>query len=109
MDDPAVYSRWYETLRFLHEIAPRIAKVHRPTLVRRLLDRSLDLMETITALRYTRRRQALFLRADSEIDRLRVLARLMHDLRLLSTKQYERLSTDLDDVGRMIGGWRRAS
>lgn len=109
MDDPAVFSRWYETLLFLHEIAPRLPKVHRPTLVHRLLDHALSLMEVVTSLRYTRQRGALFLAADRHLDQVRVLGRLMCDLRVLSVKQYERLALGADEVGRMLGGWRKAS
>jgi hypothetical protein len=109
MDDLAVFTRWYETLRTMHEIAPRLPKVHRPTLVRRFLDSGLDLMRTVTDLRYTRSRGALFLEADRHLDHLRVLCRLMCDLRLLSKRQYERIVTAADEVGRMLGGWKRAS
>lgn len=109
MDEPAVFSRWYETLRWMHEIAPRLPKFHRPTLVRRFLDAGLDLMRTVTDLRYTRRRGQLFLEADRHLDKLRVIGRLMCDIRVLSRKQYERLAMEVDDVGRMLGGWKKAS
>ena len=109
MDDPVVFVRLYAAVKLLHEIAPRLPKIHRPTLVRRLLDTSLDLLQTLTALRYTRRRVALFDQADMEMDRLWLLCRLANDLRVLSTRQYERISSITDDVGRMLGGWRKAS
>jgi hypothetical protein len=109
MDDPAVFTRWYETLLWMHEIAPRLPKVHRPTLVRRFLDHGLSLMRAITDLRYARRRGALFAEADRHLDQLRVLARLLTDIRALSIRQYERFAEAADEVGRMLGGWRRAS
>ena len=109
MDEPAVFARWYEALVWMHEIAPRLPKVHRPTLVRRFLDHGLSLIRVITDLRYTRRRGALFAEADGHLDQLRVLARLLCDLRALSVRQYERFSEAVDEVGRMIGGWRKAS
>jgi hypothetical protein len=109
MDDPAVFARWYEALVWMHEIAPRLPKVHRPTLVRRFLDHGLSLIRVITDLRYTRRRGALFAEADGHLDQLRVLARLLCDLRALSVRQYERFSKSVDEVGRMIGGWRKTA
>jgi len=109
MDEPAVFSRWYETLLWMHERAPRLPKVHRPTLVRRFLDHGLSLMEVVTRLRYARRRRTLFSEADAHLDQLRVLGRLLHDLRGLSLRQYEHFARSVDEVGRMLGGWRRAS
>jgi hypothetical protein len=109
MDEPILFTHVYATVRYLHEIAPRMAKVHRPTLVRRLLDGSLDLLSTVTDLRFTKDRAALFRAADRHLDALRVLARLCFDLKLVAGKQYERISEELNVAGRMVGGWRRST
>ena len=108
MDEPVLFTHLYDMVRRLHELAPRLPKVHRPTLVRRMLDSALDLLATVTDLRYTRQRKALFLEADRHIDRLRVLSRLAVDLKIISVKQYEQFASDLGEAGRMIGGWKRA-
>jgi hypothetical protein len=107
MDEPVLFTQVYATVRYLHEIAPRMSKVHRPTLVRRLLETALDLLAATTDLRFTKERTALFHAADRHLDGLRVLARLCHDLKLLATKQYERIAEELSAAGRMLGGWRR--
>jgi len=51
----------------------------------------------------------MFERADLCLDRIRVLARILFDLRILSLKQYERLALNVDEAGRMVGGWRKAA
>ncbi len=68
MDEPVLFTHLYQMVRRLHEMAPRLPKVHRPTLVRRLLDHSLSLMEIVTSLRYTRNRGSLFIAADRHLD-----------------------------------------
>ncbi len=108
MDEPVLFSHVYGMVRRLHDLAPRMPKVHRPTLVRRMLDASLDLLAAVTDLRYTRQRAELFGKADREIDRLRVLFRLGEELRVLSHNQYRELAGELRVAGRMIGGWKRA-
>lgn len=108
MDEPVLFTQVYATVKHLHELAPRMSKVHRPTLVRRLLESGLDLLSATTDLRFTRDRAALFAQADRHLDALRVLARLCFDLKLLSGKQYEHLAGELNEEGRMLGGWRRA-
>jgi hypothetical protein len=40
---------------------------------------------------------------------LRFLLRLAHDLRLLSSPAYAFATEHLDEVGRTVGGWERAS
>jgi hypothetical protein len=107
VDEPVLFTHLYAMVLRLHELAPRLPKVHRPTLVRRLLDSALDLLGAVTDLRYTRQRTALFLDADRHLDRLRVLSRLAVDLRIISVRQYEQLAADLGEAGRMLGGWKK--
>jgi hypothetical protein len=107
VDEPVLFTQVYATVKHLHELAPRMSKVHRPTLVRRLLQSGLDLLAATTDLRFTRDRAALFAQADRHLDSLRVLVRLCFDLKLLSGGQYERLAGELSEEGRMLGGWRR--
>lgn len=45
--------------------------------------------------------------ADDEVARLRVMLRLASDLGLLSAGAARLLHARLDDIGRMIGGWRK--
>ncbi len=42
---------------------------------------------------------------DAELDLLRVQVRLAFNLKFLALRKYENLSRDLDEVGRMVGGW----
>ena len=47
-------------------------------------------------------------RADEAVVRIRLLTRLARELGALSAAQARFVSDELDTVGRMIGGWRRA-
>ena len=38
-------------------------------------------------------------------ERLRILIRLSKDLTYIDFKRYERLSLNVDEIGRMLGGW----
>lgn len=44
-----------------------------------------------------------------ELDMLRVLIRLAHDLRFMTTKQYGHASERITEVGRLLGGWMKSS
>ena len=103
-----LFTHWYSVTGLVLERAARFPKGLRPTLGARLIDRTLDVMEAIVALRYARERERLFRDANQTLERLRILVRLGHDRHALSTKQYEGLARDIDACGRMLGGWRRA-
>jgi len=105
---PALFTHWYDTLLWMFERAQRIPKSQRALLTARFLSLGLEMMDTIHALRYTSNRGKLFARADRCLDRTRVTGRLLLDLRILSMAQYERLALDVDEAGRMLGGWKKA-
>jgi hypothetical protein len=43
------------------------------------------------------------------LNRLRVLARLCHELRLWSDGQYEEAARRMDEAGRILGGWMKTN
>ncbi len=47
-------------------------------------------------------------RADIELDKLRHYLRLARDLGLITIGQYEHAATKLAEIGRLLGGWRKA-
>lgn len=56
-----------------------------------------------------RERGRLLGRANLGVEKLRFLFRLAMDLRHLDRRRYEHAARSLDEIGRMIGGWRKAS
>ncbi|MBU0754153.1 MAG: diversity-generating retroelement protein Avd [Planctomycetes bacterium] len=103
-----LFTHWYDTLVWMFKTAQRFPKSQRLTLTIRFLNLGLEVMEKIQALRYTKNREPLFRRTNLALDRLRVLSRILTELRILSLKQYEFFSMNVDEAGRMIGGWKRA-
>lgn len=47
--------------------------------------------------------------ADQALVRLRTYLRLCHDLKLLSTGQYEHVSRLVGEVGKLLGGWLKTA
>jgi len=103
-----LFTQWYDVLTWMFRTARRFPKSQRMILTIRFLNLGLDVMEKIQALRYMNKRDTLFNKANLGLDRLRVLSRLMSDLRILSLKQYEFFTLNVDETGRMLGGWRRS-
>ena len=61
----------------------------------------------ITEALYTRSKLTLLSKADRRLTRLRILLRLAMDTTCLSVRQHEFITKELDEVGRMLGGWIR--
>ena len=74
----------------------------------RLQSTALDLLERLIEATYTRARQRHLAAANLGIEKLRVLCRLVKDLRHLDPRRYAHAAGAFDEAGRLVGGWRKA-
>jgi hypothetical protein len=97
-----------ELLGWLLPTTERFPQKVRFTLARRIDDLALDVVEDLVEARYSKARGAILDRANLRLEKMRVLFRISHDRRFLSTRQYEQSVRQLWEVGCMLGGWRKA-
>jgi len=72
----------------------------------RIQSTALDVLERLVEATYTRARYPMLAAANLAIEKLRLLFRLSHDLKFLDLRRYEFAARSLDEVGRLVGGWR---
>ncbi len=58
--DPPIFTLWYDVVGLVTDRVSRFPRSLRPSLGNRLLDRSLDVLDLLTRLRYSKRRTQLF-------------------------------------------------
>ena len=73
-----------------------------------MVNTALDLYLLLVEAQYSRNRRLILKQADIELEKLRHLLRLSQDLTSLSLRSYEYISRQLDQVGKMIGGWQKS-
>ena len=107
---PPIVQKAYESALWLIPKAGRFVRAHRFTIGDRLVNHSLDLVETLASAAYAApaSRSALLERATQRVNGLRYLLRLAKDLHLLSVESYGHGAELLEEIGRMLGGWRRS-
>ena len=74
----------------------------------RIQSTALEVLERLVEATYTRERARLLAEANVGLEKLRFLFRLATDLRHLDLGGYEHAARALNEVGRMVGGWKRA-
>ncbi len=97
--------------RFLLWLVPAVEKFPRSQkflLGDRIQSTALDVLEALIEATYTKRRTGHLARANLGLEKLRFLFRLAKDLRHLDMARYEHAARSLDEIGRMVGGWRKA-
>ncbi len=79
----------------------------RPTLVKRIDDYCLDILELIQEAIFTqaKARRPLLRAINLNLDKLRILIRISYDRRFISLMQYRYASELIDECGKMVGGW----
>ena len=98
----------YQFIIWLTPTVAKFPKTHKFTLGDRVENTALDVLESLIEATYTRDRVAHLRRANLGIEKLRILLRLAHDLRLVDIRRYEFAARALDETGRLVGGWIKA-
>jgi hypothetical protein len=106
-----IFSRAYDFLDWLTTVSNHFPRSHRHTATRRLLDAALNFLERLVEANHLRARQRLerLHAADAELDKVRFYLRLAHHWRWLSGGQYEHSSRLVAELGRLLGGWQKAT
>lgn len=97
--------------RFVLWLVPTVEKFPRSQkflLGDRMQSTALDVLERLIDATYSRERRAALAAANLGIEKLRFLFRMANDLRYLDLRRYEHAARSLDEVGRLVGGWRKA-
>lgn len=74
-----------------------------------MINSSLDLYLLLVEAQYSRDKRRILKQANLELEKLRHLLRLSQELTDLSLKSYHYICAELDQVGKMIGGWQKNS
>jgi len=108
-DDLPLLVHWERTLSDLLDRTQKFPRSVRFTFTTRIDNLALDVMERLVEARYANgsRKRALLREADSALTRLRILLRLCRERRYLDRGGFEHVVRDLDETGRMVGGWRK--
>ncbi|OHA83651.1 MAG: hypothetical protein A2937_02025 [Candidatus Yonathbacteria bacterium RIFCSPLOWO2_01_FULL_47_33b] len=96
----SVYIFWYS----IYHLVP---KTHRYTLALKIDTLFIELIEMSASASFVQKHDKIpYLRtAIRKLDTLKILLMVLWETRSIDTKKYELLSTPLDEIGKMLGGW----
>ena len=103
---PIIVKSYTLTLWYIQKIE-KLPKNHRYTLGERIQSSLIALLMTLSDTIYSKEKKELLLRANQEIERLRLLTKLIKDLSIVSNDNYQFVIASLNEIGQMIGGWKK--
>lgn len=98
----------HELLTWLVPRLDSFPRKRRYTLGERIETSLLEVLRCLVEAAYSREKKALLGRANRELEVVRHLWRVAHELEAMPTKRYAHGAKLLDDLGRQIGGWLRS-
>ena len=100
-----IFTKFYGVLGWLLDRVDRFPKSQRPVFGNRIADKAVSILEKIVRALYSKSKVSLLEEANLDLEILRILVRLSKDRQLISLRQYEYVSTEINEVGAMLGGW----
>jgi len=106
-----IFTRTFDFLTWLLPITNSFPRAHRHTFTQRLLDASFELRELLEEAnhRQGRARFERLERADEALEKVRVYLRLAVKWQWLSGGQYHHVAQMVTEIGRLLGGWKKAT
>lgn len=107
-DMPVVVIKHYDLCLWIIRKVEDFPRSYRQSIGERLVAIVLDIQMRLVDAAYTREPAAILTEVNRMLNRLRYLLRFAKDLRLLTIDSYGHASELTEEVGRMVGGWRKA-
>jgi 23S rRNA-intervening sequence protein len=106
---PIVVQKAYELNLWLIQKVENFPRSYRFSVGDRLVQSVLDLLLRLVDAAYSRDKGRILTEVNAMLSRMRFLLRLAKDLRLLTIDSYGHAAERVEEIGRMVGGWRKAS
>ncbi|MSR85026.1 diversity-generating retroelement protein Avd [Candidatus Uhrbacteria bacterium] len=110
INETPVFQKSYDLYKTLYELVKKYPKGDRYSLGERTKEKVLELLEAVTKAGHAKKEWKLtFLdQAISSLEITKVFVRLGQDTQCLTQKQYIVIQERIQEIGRMLGGWRKS-
>ncbi len=105
LEDLKIFHKYYEFLKWQIDLIKKFPKAERFCFTQRISNISLNVLEGIIQSNNNFDKKQALEKTILEIDKLRIFFRLSRDLKFISFSQYEYASKEIDEIGKMVGGW----
>ena len=104
-EELSLFVKWLEFLKWFLPTLEKFPKKSRFTITNRIENMALDIVEFLIEAKYQREKRVVLKKVNLSLEKMRVLLRISHDAKLISTKSYNFATKSINEVGMMLGGW----
>jgi len=108
--DVPIFQKSYDLYKQMHVYQKAIPKHDRYTVYTKAEESMLLVISSLFKASATEKEHKLILleQTSTELNLLRIFIRLLKDIQALDNKKYLALQSEIDEIGRMLGGWIRS-
>jgi len=109
--DTPIFKKTYDLYKTFYRYRADVSKQDRYTIWQKCESLILETLEAVLLAGHIGKTEKLPVleNASSKLNLLRVFIRLMCDVKAIDNRKYLTLQSDIDEIGRMLGGWIRSS
>lgn len=100
-----LFEHWYKLLDWILQTCDKMPKNIRFTISQRIINLSLDNLQLLIKAVYNKDRKESLMSFNFNLEQLRIFFRLSKDRTYISLKQFEYIINQLNEAGKMCGGW----
>ena len=109
--DIPIFKKTYDLYKLFHELRNKANKQDRFTIFAKTENILLNIIEGILEASELNKNEKLPIlkKTSTKLNMLRVFVRLMKDTKSVDLKSYSHLEENVDEIGRMLGGWIKST
>ena len=104
-----LYVKWLDLVPWIMARTERFPKNLRYSLAQKIDNICLEILELIVQAIYSQDKREILQKINLKLDVLRALIQMAFKMQRLSESQYEYVSRELLESGKMVGGWLKSA
>ncbi len=110
MKEIAILPKLYDLIQWYSKKYVKYPKTYKYSLGERINNILFYILELIIEAKFSSKKKSYYLRtANIEIEKLRYAIRISKDLQCITLKEYEYAAKEINEIGKMAGGWVKYS
>jgi hypothetical protein len=109
MEKLIIFQKTFDCYKYLYVALRQFPKSERHVLAADIKNVMNEFLQILITANKSQNKIKFIHEADVKLDMLRIHVRLGKELQFLKIKQYEILSNQLSEIGRLLGGWLKSS
>lgn len=105
IEEYSIFTKYYSFLKYMIDRIEKFPRTSKFTLGDRILNLLYDIMDILIESIYSKKRYEKLISINISLEKLRIYMRLSMEKRYISIQQGEYIFNEINEIGKMIGGW----